>query len=1173
MKKVGNILIILFLIFGLFLQQITFVKAVSSESVNYDIFSPELKVLEIVDQGGSNLTNVLDSTLFDVKVMPMKKFVASREKLDGAYDLIAITDGGYSPIGVKNESDIKKRVKAHDTSSVMNDITHLKAREIINDFIRKDQLVILEKNSINNDRIENGKLIEGKLQKEFGSYINNPTKNVIVYDMEEFLYNADGSFNEDFDKRSDEKLKSRIDAFFKSDEFKERPRFTLVKEPIKNPEEKYNPEDRIEFHLAIQKPKEITKSYLKAYLYIDADFNDRFEPSEIVAEQDVQNDKPVISYLLPHGYSGIRNWKLEVVDMGTNLKDYQQGTFYFKDQEVKVNVLQVLQNSDKTSALTASNNMDPTYLKKDGEYNIHIDVTDMDQFNRGIHDQINGKYDMVIFGFEDVYNSAPISDTAAKAVQNYIATKQSVMFTHDTIFGDGNNWVDYFMDATGQKTPQTNLGLGAPNISTTTKKVNDGLITDYPNNLGEYVTVNPTHNQYYTLDLEDENVIPWYNIIGSNRDENDSWNHYYTYSKGNVTYSGTGHTNTNFPQDEQRLFVNTMYRAIIGSNHAPMIAVNTPVEENGIPTYQNIELSYKLQDYDLQDRKLNTTVYLNDQIVFEQKGVANGSTIVQSIPHGLKGNGQVTLKIDVEDERGAKAEKLMKLNIVKIDAGLKVTRTISNNNIIPINSPIDISYHVEPFLLTEAADKISPDVKEYNLRDVSYKESFPPYLDVQAPNGFERTGSLESGYTITKTYDTLTFKRNVDGVFEAPAKFDFTISVTPKKKSNYVLVDSMFSYKNMDGEVKTDTFNPLTIRTDIILDRVELYNAVINKGMSENLMTKLSLFPNELHKEDVTITWSESSNGSILTIDPNTGVVTAVNQGTAQVTAVVTDAFGNKREATCNVTVRTPIKSIALNDMTIQVGEEQDLQLTVDPVEAKSSVNVSINRNEIADVNGFKVKGLAPGQTEITVTGIDADGKLITAKAMLTVEKRKVTDIFVSPNVVQIDKNQTFSHFTVTIQPSNATDKTLEWKSLNPDIVGVLENGIIIGNAAGEGLIEISSQDGPKAYVTVKVGSPLKGISGSNFTIEKGDNSKNIANYYVKVPIDATNVSKEPPVYVASNPYFVEVSPDGTIIPKRIGEAIITVTVKDENGKPFTTSMKVNIVEKGDVDHQSTSKW
>ncbi len=181
------------------------------------------------------------------------------------------------------------------------------------------------------------------------------------------------------------------------------------------------------------------------------------------------------------------------------------------------------------------------------------------------------------------------------------------MFTHDVMFGSNNVWVNEFGPIVQQIQPQTDLGNGAPNASTKTKQVNSGLMTNYPYTLGDSITIATTHNQYYTLNLENEAVIPWYNIDGSPRDVYDSWNHYYTYSNGNVTYSGTGHVGTTsaFPEEEQNY---SSIRCIVRFRFEPCTAVDSHHTERKrkIPSNQPIELSYKVEDLDLVDRTFST---------------------------------------------------------------------------------------------------------------------------------------------------------------------------------------------------------------------------------------------------------------------------------------------------------------------------------------------------------------------------------------------------------------------------------------------------------------------------------------------------------------------------------------------------------------------------------------
>ncbi|SEV94507.1 DUF5057 domain-containing protein [[Clostridium] fimetarium] len=122
----------------------------------------------------------------------------------------------------------------------------------------------------------------------------------------------------------------------------------------------------------------------------------------------------------------------------------------------------------------------------------------------------------------------------------------------------------------------------------TTNKVNrlnQGQITEFPYKTAQDLPIATTHAQYFQLDLEAhanvaEDVVVWY-TIGSDNNSNiiynytgqDAVNNYYIYSKGNITYSGAGHSKVDGSQ-ELKLFVNTVIRAILSGNSAPEIKVN-----------------------------------------------------------------------------------------------------------------------------------------------------------------------------------------------------------------------------------------------------------------------------------------------------------------------------------------------------------------------------------------------------------------------------------------------------------------------------------------------------------------------------------------------------------------------------------------------------------------------
>lgn len=1082
---------------------------------------PEFKVLEIVATGS---TSQLSSSSFkkynlQIDTIPMKKFVSQRDELDGKYDMVAIMNGNYTSSGVSG--------KNHNTLSRMNDITNLRAGQIITGYIEKGLPVILH-----GDSVDTGDKLEANFQK----YVNNPRlkPNVLSYsstsDITTFLNKY--------------VLNNRVP----------RPSMQITEKPSNS--KQFKPEELMTFKFTTS----VGTRDLKAVLYIDTDFNDRYNPEEVVVEQAITSNTTTLSYKLPKGYSGIRNWKLELVDNFTGLKDYESGRIKFKHETVQIKVLQVTPPSD-SSSLKRENNMKQSFLKREGEYNIAIDVINMNTFKSSYHNNLNGKYDMVIFGFGDSYNvNAQLNESSVTSLKEYIASQQSIMFTHDTVFkansNDNNLWVRNFMGATGQKNPQTDLGFGAPNQSTRTVKVNDGLITNYPYELADSIKIANTHNQYFTLDLEDEEVTPWFNIEGSSRDVNDSYNHYYMYTKGNITYSGTGHTSTGFPEAEQQLFVNTMYRAFLGANHAPIITVLSPEANSIIPSNQNIELSYKLEDYDLIDKKLDTKVYLNGKEVYSQNDVTKDSTVIASIDHKITEDKEVTVRIEATDERGAVGRTEFKLNIAKVQASLEVNRTTNAANPTKVDEPVIINYRITPKEITgKAAESIKEN--QVTVDNIMFKETFPAGLGVSES---VKKGTLESGYVVDKKLNNIVYNRVGNKFIADPVHF--SISVTPTDKKEYILSSSGITYNDLTDINEKANFNNVTLVAEYGLKELIFPDSyVLNKDSSKNFRLDLDFNPKKAGIKD--IRWSEGSGGKILRIDPVSGTAVALNKGTTTVQVVVTDVFGTQKTKTALVTVRVPINDFSIEDIELKVGEEISLPIVVDPSEERDSLELKLGDDSLVSINKtkFTLTGLKVGETFLTVSAVNDQGEKIEKVAKVTVKEVPIVEIIVSPRVVNIKKNETFDKFTVLIQPSNATNKNLIWESENTNLVSIVGNGVIQGVGTGSTIVNVYSEDRKvHASITVHVGQPLTGISvPETLNVQKGS-SKNLGLVYL--PTDATDVSTV--TYSSDNPYFVTINQDGVITGKRYGNATITTTVTTEDGKSFTKETLVTVVEDED---------
>lgn len=129
-------------------------------------------------------------------------------------------------------------------------------------------------------------------------------------------------------------------------------------------------------------------------------------------------------------------------------------------------------------------------------------------------------------------------------------------------------------------------GGGEQSFTKYVSQVNQGQITTFPYNLNNYsrLSVAQTHEQYYQLNMNSDDIVVWYSLADPGNGEknnytahyNDALNNYYIYNKGNVTYSGAGHFDPD-SAEEAKLFVNTMIAAYRAGAENPTVAFESSV--------------------------------------------------------------------------------------------------------------------------------------------------------------------------------------------------------------------------------------------------------------------------------------------------------------------------------------------------------------------------------------------------------------------------------------------------------------------------------------------------------------------------------------------------------------------------------------------------------------------
>ena len=182
--------------------------------------------------------------------------------------------------------------------------------------------------------------------------------------------------------------------------------------------------------------------------------------------------------------------------------------------------------------------------------------------------------------------------------QNQGLTDLSLMYQaygSDNSWDRGRNYINY-----------TSNSKLAPSVmaTSTAVRVNEGQITTYPFEIGDTLSVSSTHYQYYQLDMNEDadndgesDIVVWYTLDGAKENnslyttaEKDVRNNYYIYTKGNITYSGVGHSDVN-SEAELKLYINTMIAAYSAGLQEPSVSIRQSSDEDA-PAVDTIYLSY-----------------------------------------------------------------------------------------------------------------------------------------------------------------------------------------------------------------------------------------------------------------------------------------------------------------------------------------------------------------------------------------------------------------------------------------------------------------------------------------------------------------------------------------------------------------------------------------------------
>lgn len=242
--------------------------------------------------------------------------------------------------------------------------------------------------------------------------------------------------------------------------------------------------------------------------------------------------------------------------------------------------------------------------------------------------------------------------------------------------------------------------------------------------------------------------------------------------------------------------------------------------------------------------------------------------------------------------------------------------------------------------------------------------------------------------------------------------------------------------------------------------------------------------------------------------------------------ALATDESGNTlnylapavpyTKVTYSAPEQVAVTGMTLEKKSIEVekGKTEAINAIITPENAtRKGITWTSSDTNVATVTNGVVKGISAGTAIITATTKDGN---FTDTCEVTVTQNAVTGIRISEKLIDLGMGYK-KQITATVMPDDATDKSVEWTSENPEIAAVSDNGTITGKSYGRTVVTATTTDGgytAKCVVRVKPIDVFDATGNNEFVLSNTDSETKLVSSTAKgMSLEQTNSNVGAEVY------------------------------------------------------------